>query len=84
MEQFKKLAEKSNQQKAHIERYKAKINEQTAVVEQLQEKAADLECVERCIGADKMQGMIDSMKELEKQEMQRELKHKNNKILIGR
>jgi uncharacterized protein YukE len=81
MEQFKKLTEKSNQQKAHIERYKAKINEQTAVVEQLQEKAADLERVEHCIGKDKMQGMIDSMKELEKQ---RELKHKNNKILIGR
>jgi hypothetical protein len=50
----------------------------------LQEKSADLKRVERCIGADKMQGMIDSMKELEKQEMQRELKHKNNKILIGR
>lgn len=42
-------------------------------MEQLQEKAADLERVKRYAGVEKVQGMIDSMKEMER--LDREQKH---------
>ena len=66
MEQVRKLTEKVTQQTSDIEWYKGKLREQTGVVEQLQEKAADLERVKRYAGAEKVQGMIDSMKEIER------------------
>lgn len=66
MEQVRKLTEKVTQQTSDIEWYKGKLREQAGVVEQLQEKAADLERVKRYAGAEKVQSMIDSMKEIER------------------
>ena len=66
MEQVRKLTKKVTQQTSDIEWYKGKLREQADVVEQLQEKAADLERVKRYAGAEKVQGMIDSMKEMER------------------
>lgn len=66
MEQVRKLTEKVTQQTSDIEWYKGKLREQADVVEQLQEKAADLERVKRYAGAEKVQGMIDNMKEIER------------------
>lgn len=66
MEQVRKLTEKVTQQTSDIEWYKGKLREQAGVVEQLQEKAADLERVKRYAGAEKVQGMIGSMKEMER------------------
>lgn len=66
MEQVKKLTEKVTQQASDIEWYKGKLREQLDVVERLQEKAADLERVKCYAGADKVQSMIDSMKEIER------------------
>ena len=68
MEQVKRLKEKVTQQTSDIEWYKGKLREQAGVVEQLQEKVADLECVKRYAGAEKVQSMIDSMKEIERLE----------------
>lgn len=66
MEQVKKLTEKVTQQTSDIEWYKGKLREQLDVVEQLQKKAADLERVKCYAGAEKVQSMIDSMKEIER------------------
>jgi len=66
MEQVRKLTEKVTQQTSNIEWYKGKLREQAGVVEQLQEKTADLERVKRYAGAEKVQSMIDSMKETER------------------
>lgn len=66
IEQVKKLTEKVTQQTSDIEWYKGKLREQLDVVEQLQEKAADLERVKCYAGAEKVQSMIDSMKEIER------------------
>lgn len=81
MEQVRKLTEKVTQQTSDIEWYKGKLREQAGVVEQLQEKAADLECVKRYAGAEKVQGMIDSMKEMERldREQKRLQRSYNNK-----
>lgn len=66
MEQVRKLTERVTQQTSDIEWYKGKLREQVGVVEQLQEKAADLERVKRYAGVEKVQSMIDSMKEMER------------------
>ena len=71
MEQVKKLTEKVTQQTSDIEWYKGKLREQLDVVEQLQEKAADLERVKRYAGTEKVQSMIDSMKEIERLDNER-------------
>ena len=68
MEQVKRLKEKVTQQTSDIEWYKGKLREQAGVVEQLQEKVADLERVKRYAGAEKVQSMIDSVKESERLE----------------
>lgn len=68
MEQVKRLKEKVTQQTSDIEWYKGKLREQAGVVEQLQEKVVDLERVKRYAGAEKVQSMIDSMKEIERLE----------------
>lgn len=68
MEQVKRLKEKVTQQASDIEWYKGKLREQAGVVEQLQEKVVDLERVKRYAGADKVQSMIDSVKEIERLE----------------
>ena len=66
MEQVKKLTAKVNQQEDDIAWYKNKIKEQKGTMERLQKKAADLERVKQYAGADKVQGIIDSMKEVER------------------
>ena len=66
MEQVKRLKEQVTQQTSDIEWYKGKLREQAGVVEQLQEKVADLERVKRYAGGEKVQSMIDSMKEIER------------------
>lgn len=66
MEQVKKLTAKVNQQGEDIVWYKNKIKEQNSKMEHLQEKAEDLERVKQYAGADKVQGIIDSMKEVER------------------
>ena len=66
MEQVKRLKEQVTQQTSDIEWYKGKLREQAGVVEQLQEKVADLERVKRYAGAEKVQGMIDSVMEIER------------------
>ena len=68
MEQVKRLKEQVTQQTSDIEWYKGKLREQAGVVEQLQEKVADLERVKRYAGAEKVQSMIDSVKEIERLE----------------
>ena len=72
MEQVKRLTEKVTQQTSDIEWYKGKIREQAGVVKHLQEKANDLERVKRYIGVEKMQSMIDSVKEVERLENEQE------------
>ena len=68
MEQVKRLKEKVTQQASDIEWYKGKLREQAGVVEQLQEKVVDLERVKRYAGAEKVQSMIDNVKEIERLE----------------
>lgn len=68
MEQVKRLKEKVTQQTSDIEWYKGKLREQAGVVEQLQEKVDDLERVKRYAGAEKVQSVIDSVKEIERLE----------------
>lgn len=66
MEQVKKLTIKVNQQGEDIAWYKNKIKEQNSTMEHLQEKAEDLERVKQYAGADKVQDIIDSIKEAER------------------
>ena len=66
MEQVKKLTVKVNQQGEDIAWYKNKIKEQNSTMEHLQEKAEDLERVKRYAGADKIQDIIDNVKEAER------------------
>ena len=65
MEQVKRLTDKTERQALDIKWYKGKLQEQTGIIEQLQEKAANLERVKRYAGADKVQDMINNMKEIE-------------------
>jgi nicotinic acid mononucleotide adenylyltransferase len=46
--------------------YKNKIKEQNSTMEHLQEKAEDLERVKQYVGADKIQDIIDNVKEAER------------------
>ena len=66
MEQVKKLTAKVNQQEDDIAWYKNKIKEQKGTMEHLQEKAEDLERVKPYVGADKIQDIIDNVKEAER------------------
>ena len=66
MEQVKKLTAKVNQQGEDIAWYKNKIKEQKGTMEHLQEKAEDLERVKQYVGADKIQDIIDNVKEAER------------------
>lgn len=66
MEQVKKLTAKVNQQGEDIAWYKNKIKEQNSTMEHLQEKAEDLERVKQYVGADKIQDIIDNVKEAER------------------
>ena len=66
MEQVKKLTAKVNQQEDDIAWYKNKIKEQKGTMEHLQEKEEDLERVKPYVGADKIQDIIDNVKEAER------------------
>lgn len=77
MEQVKRLKEQVTQQTSDIEWYKGKLREQAGVVEQLQEKVADLERVKRYAGAEKVQSMIDSVKEVERLENEQKRLQRN-------
>ncbi|MEE1255500.1 MAG: plasmid recombination protein [Lachnospiraceae bacterium] len=77
MEQVKRLKEKVTQQTSDIEWYKGKLREQAGVVEQLQEKVVDLERVKRYAGAEKVQSMIDSVKEIERLENEQKRLQRN-------
>lgn len=72
MEKVKKLTEKVTQQTSDIEWYKGNIREQAGVVEHLQEKANDLERVKCYMGAEKIQSIIDSVKEVERMKNEQE------------
>ena len=71
------MKEKVTQQASDIEWYKGKLREQAGVVEQLQEKVVDLERVKRYAGAEKVQSMIDSVKEIERLENEQKRLQRN-------
>lgn len=66
-DQVRKLTDKVNRQASDIERYKERLKEKAEAVEKLQEKAADLERIKLYMGANKVQGIIDSLKEVERE-----------------
>lgn len=66
MAQVRRLTEKVTQQSADIEWYKGKLRKQAGDMEQLQEKADDLERIKHYMGSDKVQEMIDNWKEIER------------------
>ena len=66
MAQVRRLTEKVTQQSADIEWYKGKLRKQAGDMEQLQEKADDLERIKHDMGSDKVQEMIDNWKEIER------------------
>ena len=66
MAQVRRLTEKVTQQRADIEWYKGKLRKQAGDMEQLQEKADDLERIKHYMGSDKVQEMIDNWKEIER------------------
>lgn len=66
MAQVRRLTEKVTQQSADIEWYKGKPRKQAGDMEQLQEKADDLERIKHYMGSDKVQEMIDNWKEIER------------------
>ena len=57
---------KVQNKQAKIAWYKNKIKEQKGTMEHLQEKAEDLERVKQYVGADKIQDIIDNVKEAER------------------
>lgn len=77
MEQVKRLKEQVTQQTSDIEWYKGKLREQIGIVKQLQEKVADLERVKRYAGAEKVQSMIDNVKEIERLENEQKRLQRN-------
>ena len=83
-DQVRKLTDKVNRQASDIEWYKEKLKEKTEVVEMLQEKAVDLERVKLYMGADKVRGMIDSMKEVERLNEERKRLQRNYNKSMGR
>lgn len=66
MEQVKQLKVKVENQAEDIDFYKGKVKQQYLKLEQLQEKADDLECVRRYVGTDRVDAMIGEAKELER------------------
>lgn len=84
VEQVKRLTDKTERQASDIKWYEEKLKEKTDIIEQLQEKAADLERVKIYAGADKVQGMIDSMKEVERLNREQRRLQRNYNKSIGR
>ena len=82
MEQVKKLSDKTERQASDIKWYKGKLKEQTGVIEQLQEKAADFGRLERYFGKEKVQTVVEQAKELERTE--RALKQQKRTLNVSR
>jgi methyl-accepting chemotaxis protein len=77
MEQVRKLTEKVTQLTSDINWYKQRIKQQAESAEKLQEKADDLERVKRYVGEEKVQSIIDSMKEMERLDREQKWLKKN-------
>ena len=66
MEQVKQLRVKVENQAEEIDFYKGKVKQQYLKLEQLQEKADDLERVRQYVGMDRVDAMIEDARELER------------------
>lgn len=66
MDQIKQLKTKVAKQAEDIDFYKSKIHQQCSQLEQLQEKADDLERVKQYVGADKIDMIVTNARELER------------------
>lgn len=75
--EVRNLTEKVNQHTSDIEWYKEKLWEKKGVIEKLQEKADDLERVKCYAGAENVQGIIDSMKEMERRDREQKKLQRN-------
>jgi outer membrane murein-binding lipoprotein Lpp len=84
MEQVRKLTEKVTQLTSDIDWYKRRIKQQAESAEKLQEKADDLERVKRYAGEEKVQSIIDSMKEMERLDREQKWLQKNYKRGMSR
>ena len=67
-EQSKKLTAKVNGQQTQISRLTDKVMEQSDTIERLQEKAADLGHLERHLGGEQVQSIVEQSKALEQAE----------------
>ena len=66
MDQIKQLKARVTKQAEDIDFYKSKIHQQYSQLEQLQEKADDLERVKQYVGADKIDTIVTNARELER------------------
>ena len=82
MEQVKKLTDKTERQASDIKWYKGKLKEQTGIIEQLQEKTADFGRLERYLGREKVQTVVEQAKELERTE--KALKQQKRTLNVSR
>jgi len=67
-EQGKKLTAKVDGQQAQISRLTDKVMEQSDIIDRLQEKVADLGHLERYLGKEQMQAIVERSKALEQAE----------------
>ena len=82
MEQVKQLRVKVENQAEDIDFYKGKVKQQYLKLEQLQEKADDLERVRRYAGTDRVDAMIEDARKLEQAAQGR--KNHNRVNVMGR
>lgn len=68
MEQVKKLTAKINRQGEKIEYLTDRVMEQRTVIDSLQEQAADLGCLKRYFGEERVQSIVEQTKELKRAE----------------
>lgn len=69
-EQGKKLKDKVTRQEQQISRLTDKVMEQSSTIERLQEKAVDLGRLERYLGREQIQSIVEQSKALERAEKQ--------------
>ena len=82
LEQMKQLKAKVTKQEEDIDFYKGKIRQQYLKLEQLQEKADDLERIKQYVGADKIDMIVENARELER--ISQSGKHHNGAYGMGR
>ncbi|WP_316269596.1 plasmid recombination protein [Claveliimonas bilis] len=68
MEQVKKLTAKINRQGEKIEYLTDRVMEQRTVIDSLEEQAADLGCLKRYFGEERVQSIVEQTKALERAE----------------